>query len=462
MLTDIRKKYPRVTIISHTDLDGYGSAAIMLRLCTNLLGYDMSEVDVFHVDYSDQYPLSDGFNIITDLSFNEAYRSNIDNICAHAANSNETIVWIDHHQTSVELLEKYPGLGKTLHVVFTDASATYLCWKIYELMCRDRNEYLTEDFSYSFNLDRIKNSFGYSIFEEMFAVNLPKSSDIYYGVPTLVRYTNDWDCFHLEFEKSIYYNTTFMSSSIVPKDVKHPYYSAFIRPPYETRIILASGYDLLTNHQFQNITTNYIIQVGRRLLNWQRFFFLKALYHEGYMISIVPKDHMKRDFVYGDLDRVDFVAIDRRDLNPVVAMPSFMRNHPWMLAFDSELHRIRYTVYCEDLENYRVNAKDVATLFGGGGHPGCSGFITDTPIDSPNYGGFPHTWKKDEDYTIFSHGFDETIKDEISTELKRCQNDLLSEMSTKEDVSPMDKCVEQIWWSGKYSYVNSFTMQQVK
>lgn len=127
----LREHFPKVNLITHTDLDGYGSAAIMIRILRDFFGYNFNDVRVFHVDYDRVYPLGSGFTIVTDLSIDSKF-NNLENMIRFSEDDNNILWWIDHHQTSLDMIDKNPELKKIPRIITTSASATYLCWKLYE------------------------------------------------------------------------------------------------------------------------------------------------------------------------------------------------------------------------------------------------------------------------------------------------------------------------------------------
>lgn len=459
-----RTLYPNVNIISHTDLDGYGSAAIMLRLCTNLLGYGMDDVTVHHIGYSSELPLADGFNIITDLSLDKTHPTNRQKMIEYSHRAKSRIWWIDHHQTTVDLLEQDEELRKVPHIVDTRFSATYHCWKIYEAMCEIKiicGDQFPAFFDDPKFISLPNPAYDQSLFEKIFShgENLFSSvEDIYTGVPKVVRYTNDFDTFELKLgDISIEYDIAFTSSSVFPKDVKHPYYSAFIEPPYKIREILLSGYALEKTCRNQDVATSNLIQVGANIRSLKSWLFLNELNEHGYQIKILPiSSLMREDPIYGELANIDFVSVNRRDTNPQIVAPEFMKKNPWMLTYVTEYEKVRYTVYCEDLENYHITAKHVAELLGGGGHPGCAGFITKSLIEEQVK--FPtNEYRYGVDYVIVAQPLTDNQRKQIEQEMDaHTQRAMYSRDNVIVGRPIIPECVEQVWWRTNEDLRESF------
>ena len=460
----IRENYPKVNIISHTDLDGYGSAAIMLRLCTNLFGYSMDDITVHHIGYSTEYPLIDGFNIITDLSIDRSQTVNREKLIEYSHRKGSGVWWIDHHQSSSDLLETDDKLRRVPHIVDTRRSATYICWKCYEFIyehkCIYDGDFMSDFENHEFVGIPLMIPDRYpSLFEGVFSHGKKLvTDDPYVGVPKVVRLTDDFDTFELKLgDISIEYNIAFTSSSVFPKDVKHPYYSAFIEPPYKIREILLSGYALEKTCRNQDVATSNLIQVGANIRSLKSWLFLNELNEHGYQIKILPIGSvMREDPIYGELTNIDFVTVNRRDTNPQIVAPEFMKKNPWMLTYVTEYEKVRYTVYCEDLENYHLTAKHVAELLGGGGHPGCAGFITKSLIEEQVK--FPtNEFHYGVDYVIVSQPLTDDQRKQIEQEMDaHTQRAMYSRDNVIVGRPIIPECVEQVWWRTNEDLRESF------
>ena len=87
----------------HNDMDGHAAAAIVAKETKNY-----KEEDYFEIDYVSPIPIEeidDGETVyFVDYSFDESNLMYLDEMIEKQCN----IIWIDHHKTSIELLDKYP------------------------------------------------------------------------------------------------------------------------------------------------------------------------------------------------------------------------------------------------------------------------------------------------------------------------------------------------------------------
>lgn len=484
LFSEIRENFPKVNIISHTDLDGYGSAAIMCRFLKNLLGYSFTDISVHHVDYSDEYPLVDGFNIITDISV-DRYSKNWARIKEHMNIPGNLIWWIDHHQSSVDELEVDPELKKIPHVVSSGASATYLCWKIYETMAFELLVHgkplgMVENWLHT---EPIVSNFGFSIFDFMreytpgeFDVNpawTPREAhwrlktgiltpgayknppatrrntdEFYRGVPIAVRYTDDWDVFDLRFGESIYYNSAFVNGSIFPKSATHPYYSVFILPPY--KIISGDSPEM----ERQKYATVGLLYYGRTALAFQNTSFINELLKSGYVIRFFPTiDFLQKHPEFRNLSKIEFICVNRRDTNVKIALPNFSDVYHWFITYGEKIDTITYSIYCQHNAFKQFTAKDLASVLGGGGHRGAAGFtyshrLRDEIRTLP--------FNRNEKLIIITEPLDQAMIHLIKKDLEHWEEMLWSGNQPFDSDYVPNSCYEYRWWETVEDYRTGF------
>jgi len=113
--------------IKHIDTDGHASAAIAYHL-----GYRDSKAEVISYNYSDTSVIteldlmSSDFVILTDVSFTEKTKHALDYIIEKVGINN--VIWIDHHQSSIDLIDKYPEYKKIKGIRNKEFCGTYLTW----------------------------------------------------------------------------------------------------------------------------------------------------------------------------------------------------------------------------------------------------------------------------------------------------------------------------------------------
>ena len=96
-----------------SDMDGWCSAAIVALTTNNYnkenyIGIDYNKNKIENYDFSN---IRDEVVYISDLSFNE----NNMNILINLLKNNNEVIWNDHHDTSIELVKKYPQLNKKIN-----------------------------------------------------------------------------------------------------------------------------------------------------------------------------------------------------------------------------------------------------------------------------------------------------------------------------------------------------------
>ena len=96
-----------------SDMDGWCSAAIVALTTNNYnkedyIGIDYNNHKIEDYDFSN---IKDEIVYISDLSFNE----NNMNILINLWKNNVEVIWNDHHDSSIDLIKKYPQLDKKIN-----------------------------------------------------------------------------------------------------------------------------------------------------------------------------------------------------------------------------------------------------------------------------------------------------------------------------------------------------------
>ena len=347
-LFEIRSKFPTVNIISHTDLDGYGSAAAMVAFLSQTLGYHMDDIEVNHCFPSDPYDLKPGFNIITDLSVNSA--GNWERMVEHNRNPENLIWWIDHHITSLDVIDKHPELKEIPRAINTGYAATMLCWEIHKISNLLGEHLGVEPFDVdSDDIFRMLN-------DENYAAGI--------HAPTSVRLTDDWDLFKRKIPSSQFYNTAFNSCPRFYHDAKSPYCQAAFGD---------IGFSDERDRATVEDAARYLIEFGEDATRWQRYLYLKNLMNAGFLCSLDPVDW--HDETADEIRKIRFITVNRIDFNLVSGAESLMKEYTWGMAFQIRDTGVTHTVYCTRPSG-NLSAKEVCYRFGGGGHPGCAGFVS--------------------------------------------------------------------------------------
>ena len=343
---EVKERFKTVRIISHTDLDGYGAAAAMVGLLHNSLGYDMDDIEVIHCSPADAYNLAPGFNIITDLSVNSA--GNWERMMNHHRDPNNLIWWIDHHATSVEMIEQHPELKEIPSVINTKYAATMLAWIIHRV---------AYDKAYTFTMDELTIS-DIEVEDVFRFARLCDSIHETREIPYAVTLVDDWDLFKKKYLDSPYYNSAFYSCPLFIHNAKSQYMQDSFGDIDESMVMCLAA-------------TEYIIRFGKTAQDWQRYLYLTAMLNSGFTCTIEPK---VKDEYFDEIRNIRFIGVNRMDFNMVIGAVSLMEKYPWGLGFKVTGRGFEHTLYCTKLG--KITAKDIAFRMGGGGHPSCAGFTS--------------------------------------------------------------------------------------
>lgn len=197
-------KNPTLQIITHDDMDGYASAAVVFHAFKRAGIINESSCSCCHYNYSDKIPSIDksaDIVFITDYSIsNDAFMRDLLDAWK---SGNQMIYWCDHHQTSIdkckgeyEVLKKIPGMrdtrycGAALAWYFLNPGTTekkiprvlqlvddFDCWK----KKIPESDYMNAAFNY---MDSGKNKFkdpSNDIWENLFYHGRLLTSELKYG-----------------------------------------------------------------------------------------------------------------------------------------------------------------------------------------------------------------------------------------------------------------------------------------
>ena len=124
-----KKKY---LIIHHNDRDGIMSAAVIIENLQTKNMVHTADIDLLEVDYAT--PLKDFEQVKNAKKYKEIYI--VDYSISNEINKNAMIdmfkktklVWIDHHQSSIDYINKYPELANIIGYRITGAAGCALCY----------------------------------------------------------------------------------------------------------------------------------------------------------------------------------------------------------------------------------------------------------------------------------------------------------------------------------------------
>lgn len=321
--------FNNIQIITHTDLDGYASAALVVQFLTKSGTVSPNAIHIEHHDYTDQPSIDKdaAMIFITDYSLTKQNETFSDEII-DAMRRNVPVFWFDHHASSMSYLEslsdkndKYQILSTLPGIRDVNFCATALVWKFYN----------------------------------------PCSQ-----FPKAVLLIDDFDCCKLKYPESRYLNYAFYSTKHImdtdPKSNDWVYLiNGYSNPWYrmndlEHQLPQSASEQLLTKmldygDKYEEIITDYNnITVARSafVARIRGFEDSEAIFlgTTDYGSMIFGKYLKSAENPNGRYER----AIAMRMLGDV----------------------LECSVYSSD--DASPNAKEIAEKFGGGGHPGASGF----------------------------------------------------------------------------------------
>ena len=361
-LGEFLKEYEteEIHLLTHTDLDGYAAAAVMIKLL-DLIGFNTDNITVRHTSPAHTFTYNAGLQIVTDLSWSSG-----DNLInAHDflnASAHNRLWWYDHHITSrdslADLMSDHPDtpMETVPGNIGTDECATMHVWKVYEYLRR-----IGEDGLKDIYLDELDQAVNYYWGKN--PVNPPKS----------VTMVNDWDIFLLQDEDSKYFNTAFYHSPVWQRNPKSRYFQSYFLDENPAMVCI--------DHSMQWVDlTAFLVSQGKQFFTYQQLFFLNALSASGWIGYL--------NAPLKGLSGMEFICIDRVDMNFTIAAPTITHFFGRAMTVSHCGNELKYTLYDRVDGHPEPNAATICKAYGGGGHPGCAGMRL--PINTPV---FDHTAK---------------------------------------------------------------------
>lgn len=402
-LSKVREKFTKVNVVSTTDLDGHGSAAIIYRMLTNLIGYYPRVIDIQHVDQGEEISLIDGLNIILNHTFS-ANSNNFQKIVEAASKPWNLVLWVDSHSESLTLLGKEVGLRKIPHVVSDEHSSTYLCWKIYEYMAYDLYAFkaLRYEPRQYFDTKKILANEKFNLFDFLYLCNFENREFNPGSTPVTAfeEYRKEKPILQDYFDKryseslfgnvklptpvyriekktllySFYYRFIFEETGYFPRDVRDPYYNAFIQPPHSAGFVhRPSDVSVSSQKTPQEIGTDNLCLTAAHMCNVKMHTFFRNLLKHGYVTKIIPDDQaVFANGSYYELKDIAFLTLNTCEIDPLVISSDFAWNYPWILTYCASDKGVKYDLYCgrmigPGIGGRALHANDIAEIFGGSG-----------------------------------------------------------------------------------------------
>lgn len=400
-LNDVKSYFPKVTILTHTDLDGYGSAAIMIQFLKNL-GYstdkDVGEIEVLHQSPAEDFKLPEnGFVIITDLAISRP--ETIEQVKKFYRDKKNLLVWIDHHLNSTELCAEDPEIFPIYGIRNTCASATLHCFIVFQMLkafigynhiikdtIMDYKDLTVGEF-FSFDHARFNSSyydyayhgFAFPMSKDVAPYIIPEYREVLprsctHEVPRPILSTNAWDIHDftlIEREEATDFNSSFFDDP----EFKHDPFSDFYM-----------NYFLPWNGVYtKSCQDKYIefLNFGKRSNAWKRFLSLNQILRSAFIA--------KFDFTNGGRNNLNstilnqpIICINAKGFNFTTVFRSFDNpDFPYKFAmmYSNDLDgKWKLSLYHANEDKTGFDAKILCTAIGGGGHPGCAGaHVTELP-----------------------------------------------------------------------------------
>ena len=356
LLKELAMKYENAQIITHTDLDGYGAGAILVKILMNL-GFSIENIMVTHADYTNAFPVNEEYNLVFLSDISISNREDASKLVSYASKPNNLVFWFDHHKTSIDMYEFYPDLKDIPGIRDTNACGTMLCWIFYQIMnYHAYTEGVIEELN-NVNVREIMISSAPGIYKNVRCSSNPSAT------PIGIILTDDYDRFVLADTRSKFYMEAFNSYPNFKKDCKSSYFQDMYMYPNDA-------------------LCEKFVSAGEEIFLWKRILALNALKEYGFIASL-PIEGMKN---------IEMICINSTNKGSMMFGRCLGNNDgPYMqynyaCVYSNNGEKTTVSIYCPNpdttpKEQRKIgqiyNASDICKRFGGGGHPGAAGFVTD-------------------------------------------------------------------------------------
>lgn len=362
-----------ITIYHHDDPDGYFGAAMCQLLANDMFGSkDVNNLFNFQeLSYPKVFPIDtmkkDDIVYIVDVSFGENTFNQLKQVCSKA----KQVYWIDHHATSkdevVPLLEKEPieNLKYYVNTKYCGCLNAYLVGvtNLFEsdryanLMNNLDSKMLYRENGTDFYREFPDSNYNFESKIDTFVIGAGKkdvkSERIYITIPKFLVMIDDYDCHKLLFKLSDYFTYGIRNEPLEK-------YIELVNYLYKSR----KNEEYAT--EYAEVMHNYISN-GKAIVE-----FLKSDYN----------NEIKNSFVfdfseYGGPEKV--LCMNSRGNSWVFS--NYFDEYDMCCLFHFDKDKWTYSIYANDEAMANgLDCSKIAKVFGGGGHPGASGFSTEKLI----------------------------------------------------------------------------------
>lgn len=338
--------YPeKFDCIHHNDLDGYSSACIV---ADEMGVIESIPLDRFHKTNYSQYKTdfeSDTTVFIVDVSFTDNTYDKLLEICTNASK----VIWIDHHQSSVDLFEKHrdvlDGLLEGYLLTENGYSAAYLVYLYFTYtMTKVFNEF--DMVNYDVYLKGYKLSDVETVFDRI-------------RVPLFIKYVSDYDTWTKRLPYCDEFNYGVMAKV---NSVESVILSSFIAKQSELYI-----------RKDEKEAIDVIIEAGKNIMEYLKMSNAKLVKSNAYVISMRIPRLIKCTF--------NCIMLNASGNSLVFGDTLFEPDIDFGICYTYNGEEYKYSIYKNPKSDIPINSNDIAEIFGGGGHKGAAGFRLPTRLE---------------------------------------------------------------------------------
>lgn len=357
LLNQMAAKYKVAQIITHTDLDGYGAGAILTKILTDILHFDINNIKITNTDYNNAFPVDANYNLVfvSDISISNDIDAKT--IIEYASKPNNLVFWFDHHKTSIEMSEYYPKLKEIPGIRDTNGCGAMLCWIFNQIMnYHDTLEGVLLELN-TVNVSEVMNSKNPGIYENTICVNNPSTT------PIGILLTDDYDRFVLADNRSKYYMEAFSSYPEFERNCKSKYFQN----------------DYLSDND--RLYAKYVAY-GEKIFLWKRIVMLNNLKAYGFIAS----------FPIEGMSEIEMICLNSTTKGSMMFgrclgdNKGIYQQYNYGCFYHSKGKKFTVSIYCASPDNTPkeqrsigniYDASDICKRYNGGGHPGAAGFVID-------------------------------------------------------------------------------------
>lgn len=336
----------------HNDIDGRGAAFCLHTFKPSMIeDFASSYIECDYNDKFDKHTEKDDVFIL-DISISENTYQMLIDTCKTA----RTVTWIDHHETSIDIIKKYEDqlqkIKNLTYFVSNCASGTALTYSYFHIDQKALVEirHTGEDERYNIKAEYIYFNNGTDSIINVTAIktNVKNPIDNYFYtteivLPSWVFYIDDYDCW-----KKLNHNTDMFFLGFDSNDTRIKIENSVDKDSY----IFNPIWDSVT--EYKNI--NKYISNGK-IIN----LYIKTRYNRELCDTF--------EWKYGDT-----TFLCKNGTGNSWNFADWIKKYPAVILFNysGKSGLWEYSVYSSDKSNF--NCKEFCEKFGGGGHLHASGF----------------------------------------------------------------------------------------